>query len=208
VGEVLGGLANLPVSVAAGAGEGGLDVGPVERGQGDDGPPADRGPVAGGGQHGGLASGVADGTEGGDGRLPHEPVVVSAGQPGQPNDGSRFGRAALTAGPGRRLGNRRVRVVEQRQQGNVGGSTVGVGTERGDHLHGSAPDPRVTVGDGSGKVVDGQPPGPVQRPQGGGPHAGIGVTEEPASGGDVAFVAGHGRSPPRRQRSPFTPAPG
>ena len=117
VGQVLGGLADLPVGVGEGGGERGVDLGAVERGEGEDGPAPDRGPVPAGGEDRGQPAGVADRAERGDRRLAHERVGVrrraSAPAPGRRGPGcgrSRRPRRAPTprsrppAGRGRRGG--------------------------------------------------------------------------------------------------------
>src|SRR5690606_26101716 len=73
--DVLGRLAHLPVAVLQGPLERGVDVGPLEGGEGEHGPAADRRPVARRGQDGGQPGRVADGPEGGDGGLAAERVV-------------------------------------------------------------------------------------------------------------------------------------
>src|SRR5206468_12274855 len=65
--QVLGGLADLPVAVGEGGLEGGIHLGAVEGGQGQDGPPADRRLVGARGQHGREPRRIAERAEGGDG---------------------------------------------------------------------------------------------------------------------------------------------
>src|SRR5690606_20305450 len=67
--QVLGGLADLPVPVGEGPGQGRLDLGALEGREGDHRPPAHRRLVGGGGEDGGQRGLVADGAEGGDRRL-------------------------------------------------------------------------------------------------------------------------------------------
>ena len=67
--QVLGGLADLPVTVRERVGERGVDLRTVERGQRQDRPSPDRRAVAARGEDRGQAAGVADRAERGDRRL-------------------------------------------------------------------------------------------------------------------------------------------
>ena len=96
---VLGRLAHLPVPIVEGVGEGGVHLGPVERGEGDDGPPPHGRLVVGGGVEDGGQAGVgAEGPEGGDRRFPHEGVGMVTGQRAQP--GHDVGPRLLTLAAG------------------------------------------------------------------------------------------------------------
>lgn len=74
--EVLGGLADLPVAVFEGGGEGRVDLGAVERGEGEDRATADRGFVGAAGENRVAAPIVGNGTECGDRDLAGQRVGV------------------------------------------------------------------------------------------------------------------------------------
>ncbi len=72
--KVFGRLADLPISIFEGSFEGGVDVGPVEWGERDDGASTHRGLVVERSEDGGLPR--MQRTEGGDGRFSSQGVVV------------------------------------------------------------------------------------------------------------------------------------
>lgn len=193
LGEVFGGLADLPVAVLEGGFEGGVDLGAVEGGEGDDGSAADRGLVLRAGEDRGEPGRVAQGAEGGDGGLADEGVGGVGGQRGQAGHRTGLGRLAFAGGPGGHLDHRVVGVVEEADDGHRLGRALA--TERGHQFQASAADPGIGIGERTGEVRRLEGVEALQRTKGGAPDAGVGVVEKGPRQVAIALVTGDGRLP-------------
>src|SRR5262249_32115947 len=151
--QVLGRLSDLPVAVFEGGVEGGVHLGTVEGGEGENGAAADGGLVAAGGEDGGGAGGGGGGGAGGErgaagggggGGGAGEGVVVPADEGAQRGDGAGTdgGRAELTECPRRRLDHGDVVVGEESEQ------RAGRGVEDGREVGGPPADPGRGIGEG------------------------------------------------------------
>ena len=182
--EVLGGLADLPVGILQRAAQRGFDLGAVERGEREDGAPADRGLVGAAGQDGREPGGVARRAERGDRRFAHQCVLVRT----RGRDERRHRRAASSPRSPERerrgLRDPRVGVVQQDQQRLDRNGAA----DRGCCLRGSPADDRIGIlgRDEPRRTRDRDRAAPHERGQCGGADPSVGVVvDQPAQPVDV-----------------------
>ena len=174
----LGGLANLPIAVRQRSLQRGVDLRPVERGEGDDGSAPHRRLVGRAVQDRRQAPLVADRAERCHCRFPHERLLMTRPELDQPGQRRVVHVLVLAARPRRHLDHERVGVRQQGQQrdGTMGGGDLGRSTA--DHGR--------RIGEGGGEGFIAQLVQPFQCAERGCSHRRV-VRGQPGTG--ARFVA-------------------
>jgi hypothetical protein len=200
-------LANLPVAVAKGALEGGVDLASTsvvrveERREGENGATADRRLVAGRGEDRIEGSLVTDRAEGGDARFAGERIRREIRcQIDQPVQHVVADLASFAARPRRNLDDRVVRIGQRTSQVDA---RVAGGDRRG-----PPPDRCVGVGEGGDDVAVGGRAEALEGAEGCGANRRIGRVESCPGRVRIALVPGEGDAASRRLDRQLSPSAG
>jgi PDZ domain-containing protein len=196
-------LPDLPVPIFATPFEGFVDFGPIERGEGDHRPAANRGLVAGGLKDRVETRRVPERSESCDRRFAAERIGMSGGDVAESGEGVIGDRRALTARPGRRLDHSVVLVVEKfgHGEGDLGFLRIADRSRPTHRLFATASaHGRSRVPESPEQFGGGQIPDSVEGADGCRPRAGIGAAEQRPGERGVTGMAGEGGGPAGRNR--------